>query len=242
MTRFAKFLAPAGLMMAAAVAMPAQAQVDGKIATVNIARTVLNTSAFQNSQQLVRTQYAQQLTLLDTKNKERETLLVKYDKNGDQQLDKAETDALKKSPDAAKLKTLEDEIQSLGNQIDGGSVFAIEQILPQFKPALDEVVAAKQIKMVVDPNSLLYSPPEADISEAVVASLNVKVPAVGVVPEAGWQPNQRAVQIFQEIQQIVLIARYLQQQQQQAQAAQPQQPAPAAQPQQPAPAAQPVGR
>jgi len=53
----------------------------------------------------------------------------------------------------------------------------------------------------------------------VTAALNVKVPAVGVVPPAGWQPTREGVQVYQEIQQRLAIAAQYAQQQQAAQGA-----------------------
>jgi hypothetical protein len=67
--------------------------------------------------------------------------------------------------------------------------------------------------MVIDPGSLLFAPPEADITPKVVAALNAKVATVGVVPPSGWQPSREGAQVYQEIQQRLLIAQAQQQQQ-----------------------------
>jgi hypothetical protein len=89
---------------------------------------------------------------------------------------------------------------------------------------LDEVTKRQQIKMVVDPNSLLYFAPEADISEQVTTALNGKVPSVGIVPPSGWQPSREGAQIYQEIQQRLMTAQLIQQRQQQQQQGNPQAP------------------
>ena len=218
MTRLAKLLLPAGLVLAATVALPAHAQVDGRMATVDVSRTIIGTTAFQTAYEQVNTTYASQNELRRTKAQERQTLLAKFDKNGDKQVDDTEQAAMQKSPDFAKLQTLEQEIQGLNNQIDGARVYAVEQIIMQYSSALQDVTTAEQIKLVIDPASLLYAPPEADITQKVTAALNTRVPAVGVVPPSGWQPSREGVQIYQEIQQRLAIAAQLQQQQ----AAQPQ--------------------
>ncbi len=207
-----KFIAPAGLILAAVAALPAQAQVQGNIATVDIPRTIIGTTAFQTGYEQVNTTYAQQNELRRTKAQERQTLLAKFDKNGDKQVDDTEQAAMQKSPDFPKLQTLEQEIQALNTQIDGARVFAIEQIIVQYPAALQEVTTKDQIKVVLDPSSLLFAPPEADISAKVTAALNTKVPAVGVVPPAGWQPSREGVQVFQEIQQRLIAAQMAQQQ------------------------------
>jgi Skp family chaperone for outer membrane proteins len=219
MTRLAKLIAPAGLILAATAALPAQAQVDGRLATVDITRTIIGTTAFQTAYEQVNTTYASQNELRRTKAQERQTMLAKFDKNGDKQVDETEQAAMQKSPDFAKLQTIDQEIQGLTNQIDGARIFAVEQIIGQYGAALQEVVAAQQIKMVLDPGTLLFAPPEADISAQVTAALNVKVPAVGVVPPSGWQPTREGIQVYQEIQQRLAIAAQYAQQQQAAQGA-----------------------
>ena len=47
----------------------------------------------------------------------------------------------------------------------------------------------------------------------MTAALNARVPAVGVVPPAGWQPSREGVQVYQEIQQRLALAAQMQQQQ-----------------------------
>lgn len=220
MTRLAKLIAPAGMILAATAALPAQAQVEGRMATVDISRTIIGTTAFQTAYEQVNTTYAQQNELRRTKAQERQTLLAQFDKNGDKQVDDTEQQAMQKSPDFPKLQTLEQEIQGLSNQIDSARVYAIEQIIVQYPAALQDVTTKQQIKFVIEPSSLLFAPPEADITQQVTAALNTKVPAVGVVPPSGWQPSREGVQIFQEIQQRLAIAAQLAQQQQAAAAQQ----------------------
>lgn len=221
MTKFAKLLAPAGLALTALVALPANAQVEGRIATVDITRTIIGTTAFQTAYEQVNTTYTTQNDLRRTKAQERQTLLAKFDKNGDKQVDDTELAAMQKSPDFPKLQTLEQEITALNNQIDGARIFAIEQIIGQYSAAMQEVVTRQQIKVVLDPGSLIYAPPEADITQQVVTALNTKVPAVGVVPPSGWQPTREGVQLYQEIQQRLAVAAQIQAQQAAQQQANP---------------------
>lgn len=225
MTRFAKLLAPVGLVLAATAALPAYAQVDGRMATVDITRTVIGTTAFQTAYEQVNTTYAPQNELRRTKAQERQATLQKFDKNGDKQVDDTEQQAMQKSSDFPKLQTLEQEITGLTNQIDGARVYAVEQIILQFGSALQDVTTQQQIKLVIDPNSLLFAPPEADITQQVITALNARVPAVGVVPPSGWQPSREGVQVFQEIQQRLAVAAQIAQQQQAQQAGQQADPA-----------------
>ncbi len=225
MTIFSRLLAPAGVALCALAALPAQAQVDGRIATVDIPRTVIGTTAFQSAYEQVNTTYAQQNELRRTKAQERQTLLQTFDTNGDKQVDDAELAAKQNSPDFTKLQALEQEIQGLSNQIDAARIYAVEQIIVQYAAALQEVTTQQQIKMVFDPGSLLFAVPEADITQQVTTVLNTKVPSVGIVPPSGWQPSREGVQLYQDIQQRLLTAQMIQQRQQQQQQGNPQAPA-----------------
>lgn len=224
MTRLAKLLASAGLALGAVTAIPAQAQVEGRIATVDISRTIIGSTAFQTAYEQVNTTYQAQNEQRRAKAQERQTLLQSFDTNGDKQVNDSELAAKQNTADFTKLQTLEQEIQALNNQIDGARVYAVEQIIAQYSAALQDVTTRQQIKIVLEPGALLYAPPEADITQAVTTALNAKVPSVGVVPPAGWQPSREGVQIFQDIQQRLAIAAQLQQQQaaQQANTAAPQ--------------------
>ncbi len=217
MMTFSKLLAPAGLALTALAALPAQAQVEGRMAIVDISGTVLGTEAFKNAYTEVNRTYTQQNDLRRAKAQERQALLQTFDTNGNKQVDDAELAAKQGSADMTKLNTLEQEIQAINNQIDGARIYAVEQILVQYGAALQEVTTKQQIKMVVDPGSVLYAPPEADITLQVVTALNAKVPSVGVVPPSGWQPSREGAQIYQDIQQRLLVAQIQQQQQQQQQ-------------------------
>jgi Skp family chaperone for outer membrane proteins len=226
MTIFSKLLAPAGVALAALAAIPAQAQVEGKIATVDISRAVLGTTAFQTAYEQVNTTYATQNELRRTKAQERQTLLQSFDTNGDKQVDDAELQAKQNSPQFTQLQTLEQEIQALTNQIDAARVYAVEQVITQYGAALQEVVTRQQIKLVIDPATVMFTVPEADITQQITTALNAKVPSVGIVPPQGWQPARESVQLYQEIQQRLLTAQMIQQrQQQQQQQGNPQAPA-----------------
>jgi len=217
MTIFSKLIAPAAVALCAVAAVPAQAQVEGRIATVDISRAVLGTTAFQTAYEQVNQTYSQQNELRRTKAQERQTLLATFDTNGDKQVDDAELAAKQNSPDFVKLQTLEQEIQALTSQIDAARVYAVEQVILQYGAALQEVVTKQQIKVVLDPNSLLFVAPEADVTAQITTALNAKVPSVGIVPPQGWQPARESVQLFQEIQQRLMAAQLMQQRQQQQQ-------------------------
>ncbi|MDP5104045.1 MAG: OmpH family outer membrane protein, partial [Erythrobacter sp.] len=116
MTLLGKLLAPAGLALTALAALPASAQVEGRMATVDISGTIIGTTAFQNAYSEVNRTYTQQNDLRRTKSQERQTLLATFDTNGNKQVDDAELAAKQGSTDFTKLQTLEQEISVNGRE------------------------------------------------------------------------------------------------------------------------------
>ena len=47
--------------------------------------------------------------------------------------------------------------------------------------------------------------------------LNTRLPRVSITPTQGWQPSRQGVQMFQEVQQLLVAANAMQRQQQQQQ-------------------------
>ncbi|MEL6877248.1 MAG: ATP-binding protein, partial [Pseudomonadota bacterium] len=216
---FATSLAAASLALATTIAAPATAQVQGNIATIDTPSVIIGTTAFQNAYQQVSTTYKPQIDTRRTRSEERQTLLRQLDTNSDGDLDQAEQTAAAGTPQATRIQAIDQEIQGLSAQIDGARIYAVEQILAQYSPALQEVVQAQSIQMIVSPEAIVYAPQQADITQQVTTSLNAKVPSVQIVPPQGWQPNRNTVALYQQIQQVLLQAQAIQQ----AQAAQQQQ-------------------
>ena len=218
-----KSLAVASLSVAAvAGSAPAMAQADGKVATASISRALLNTAALQNAFASVSETYKARIELAQTKQTELTTLLTPFDSNGDGQISGNENAALEGASNYSTIQTLQAEIATIEDQINSAQVFAVEQVLAQYQPALQEVATQQSIAMIVDPASLQFAQPGADITQLVTTALNAKVPQVQIVPPANWRPSPNSVQIFQEIQRRILI-RAARAQQQAAQQQQQQQ-------------------
>lgn len=216
MTRFSKTLRAAGLAagaLLAAVATPASAQVEGRIATADISRAIIGTNALQTAYNQIGTTYAAQIEQRTTKQQELTTLLQPFDTNSNGQLEESELGGVQSSPNFQQIQTLEQEVAGLTNQVNAARVFAVEQIFAQYPAALSEVAQQQQVVAVVVPESLQFAAEGADITQLITNSLNVKIPSVQIVPPANYRPNANAAQIFQEIQQTLLRAQLLQQQQ-----------------------------
>ncbi|QIG53240.1 OmpH family outer membrane protein [Altererythrobacter sp. BO-6] len=220
MKLFNSVLVGASLAMATIAAAPASAQVQGNIATVNAPAAIINTNAFTTAYQQIGTTYKPQIDTIQARQQESQTLLQQLDTNKDNQLDEAEQQAAQNTPQATRLQAIEQEVGQLTNQIEAARVYAIEQILAQYRPSLEQVVQQRQIQLVLSPEAVIYAPQAANITQQVTTALNAKVPSVQIVPPANWQPTRNAVALYQQIQQTLATAQAIQAQQQAAQAQQ----------------------
>lgn len=224
MKTLTKLLASGALALGAlAVTAPANAQVQGRIATADVSRAIIGTTALQTAYNQVATTYSAQIETRATKQQQLSQLLQPFDTNSNGQLEDSELPAVQNSPSLAQIQTLEGEVSALTNQVNAARIYAVEQILMQYGAAVTEVTTQQQIVMVLQPEAVQFSADGADISPLITTSLNAKVPSVQIVPPADWRPSREAVTIFQEIQQLLLTSQLIQQRQQ---AAQQQQPAP----------------
>jgi len=224
MKLISSLLAAASLSTAALVAVPAAAQVQGNIATVNAPAVVINSNAFTTAYQQIATTYKPQLDTIQARQQESQTLLQQLDTNKDNQLDEAEQQAAQNSPQATRLQAIEQEVAQLTDQVEAARVYAIEQILAQYRPALEEVVQQLRIQVVLTPDVVVYAPQQANITQQVTTAVNAKVPSVAIVPPQNWRPTRNAVAIYQQIQQTLMAAQAIQAQQQAAQQPNPQAP------------------
>ncbi|MGY6552479.1 MAG: OmpH family outer membrane protein [Erythrobacter sp.] len=212
-----KLLASATLAASAAVAVPASAQVQGPIATVDVAGAVLASRARETAYSQVPQTYAQQIEQQAAKNRELQEIYKTFDTNRDNQIDDAELAAAQRSPQFPRAQALEQEIEQLNSQIEGALIYAVEQILQQIRPSVEQAAQQKKAQVVLQPNVVLYAPQNIDITQDVIAALNTRVPSVQITPPQGWQPSRAAAQVAQEVQQRLTTLAMMQQRQQQQQ-------------------------
>ncbi len=222
MTFSTKLLATAGLAACAlTAAVPAIAQVEGRMATADVSRAIIGSSALQTAYSQIGTTYSAQIEQRQTKQQQLTTLLQPFDTNGNGQLDETELPAVQQSSGFAQIQTLEQEVAAITNQVNGARIYAVEQILAQYPAALTEVTTQQQIVLVLQPDAVQFAAEGMDVTAQVTTALNTRVPSVAIVPPADWRPSRQSAQIFQEIQQTLLTAQLIQQQQAAQQGQQP---------------------
>lgn len=222
MKLFASLLAAASISTAAVMAVPVSAQVQGNMATVNLPVAVINSNAFTTAYTQIATTYKPQIDTIEARQQEGQTLLQQLDTNSDGQLDEAEQQAAQNSAQATRLQAIDQEVAQLTDQIEAARVYAVEQILIQYRPSLEQVVQQLGVQVVLAPESVVYAPPQANITQQVTAALNTRVPSVAIVPPQNWRPSRNVVAVYQQIQQTLAAAQAIQAQQQAAQAQQQQ--------------------
>ena len=178
---------------------------------VNAPVVIAGSNALSTGYQQINTAYAAQITQIQQKQQQAQTLLEQLDTNKDGDLDQAEQQAAQTAPQVQQIQTLEREINQLSNQIDTARVYVIQQILAEYGNSLQTVTNADKIQLVLTPDAVAYAGPAANINQKVVAALNTRVPSVQITPPQGYQPSQQAVGVFQQVQQVLMIAQARQQ-------------------------------
>ncbi|GAA4777824.1 hypothetical protein GCM10023219_27380 [Stakelama sediminis] len=203
-------------MALSAAAIPAHAQVSG-IATAEPTVAIADSNAFKTANQQIATTYKSNLDQARAKEQTRQTLLAQLDTNHDKQVDNAELQKAQqeKSPVLKQVQQIDDEINKLNDPAIKAQAYAIEQIAQKYQVAQDAVVAAKKVNVILSPDSLLYAPDSANITDDLTKQLNATVPSVSIAVPANWQPSRQIMNLQKQIQQIQQIAALRAAQQQQ---------------------------
>ena len=124
-----KTAAVAALLSAAAIAIPANAQVAG-IATADTAVAIARSKALGTAYQQIGTQYASFAQQMQAKRTEINNLNAQLDTNKDKNLDQAEVDAAvkAKSPLLAQIDTKQKEINALQDPIIRAQLYSVEEL------------------------------------------------------------------------------------------------------------------
>ena len=192
-----KALALASLSTAAlSVAAPASAQSKLGIAVVNLEQAVGTSSAATTARSQMQVTYKATIDSLNT----RKTALEAELKTKGEALQTAAkaaagkpTPALQAQYEALQKRQQEaqTEMQRLGQPLALANAYVEEQISAKLGDALKNAMKKANVDLVLTPDATVSYAPTVDITTMVVTELNALVPAVGIVPPAGWQPGQQ---------------------------------------------------
>jgi len=185
----------------------ATAQVSG-IATANPTIAIARTKAFSAAYSQIGTQYKSSFDQIDARNKTLNDLRAQLDTDKNKQLTQEELDAAvrAKSPVLKSMETEETEIQKLQTPAIKAQMFAVENIFKEYSNAQQQVVSDKKISVILSPDAFIYAPPQTDITDAITAVLDTRVPTVSTTPPADWQPQRNTISLHQQLQQLLMAS------------------------------------
>ena len=214
----ARILGAATLALSALVAVPAAAQVNG-IAVADPAVAVAGSQALQTAYNQIGTTFQAQRTQLEQLQQQRAGLIRQFDTDNDGQLSQEEqTAAQANTAVIQQVNGLDQQINTIQQPITLARVYVIEQIAQALNPAVQAVVQASNVQLLINPSAALYMADPVEMTDEIIAQLNTLAPAVSTAVPQGWQPQPQSAQLFQQVQEILVSVA-------QQQAAQQQQPA-----------------
>ena len=185
-------LLAAALVAPALAATPASAQA---IAVANPEGAVANSKAWSAARAQIETTYKAQLDQANARReavgRELQPLVTAFNTaraapNANQAALQTQAQAIQTREQAAQA-----ELSRLTAPAQRAQAYAIEQISGRLSDAVQAVVRARNVTMLVRPDAVLFANPTADVTAAITTELDRLVPSVGITPPANWQPGQQ---------------------------------------------------
>lgn len=190
MNTFSKLLVAAAVLSPA----PALAQVSG-IAVANADQAVANSRAWTAARTQIETTYKTQIdqarTRGQTLERELQPLITAFNTaraapNANQASLQSQAQTIQTRQQAA-----QQELGRLTQPAQRAQAYALEQISNRLPEAVQTVVRARNVSLLLRPDAALFAQPTADITPAITTELDRLVPSVGIAPPANWQPGQQ---------------------------------------------------
>ena len=195
MTYFTKLLAAAALAAPlATVATPASAQVNG-VAVADAQGAIAGTKAWATARTQIQTTYKAQIDQAAARGKaidaELQPLITQFQTA--QKAPGASNASLQPQYQAiqAKQQAGQQELARITAPAERAQAYVIEQIQTRLPEAVQNVVKARNVSLLINPQAVLFLQPAADITPSVTAELDRLVPSVSTTVPANWQPGQQ---------------------------------------------------
>lgn len=192
MTRFKTLLLAAALVAPVAAPVAAQAQT---VAVANPEQAIGASRAWATARTQIETTYKAQLDQAEARRqavgKELQPLVTAFNTaraapNANQASLQQQANTIQTREQAAQA-----EIQRITLPAQRAQAYAIEQISAKLPDAVQAVVRARNVAMLVRPDAVLFAGPTADVTSAITTELDRLVPTVSITPPANWQPGQQ---------------------------------------------------
>ncbi len=195
-------LAMTTVATAALVTAPAAAQSRTSIAVANYESAVVQSQAYQNAVNQMKTTYKADIDATNARATSLQTeikpLVDAYNAavqqpGATQQTVQPQAQALQQ-----KRQTGQRELAQLQRRVTLATAYVEEQVGKQLNTAIRAAMTAKKVDLVLQPQAVVAREPYVDITADIVAELNKLVPSAQIVPPAGWQPGQQNQQAQQQ--------------------------------------------
>ncbi|MBR0551578.1 OmpH family outer membrane protein [Stakelama marina] len=177
-----------------AAAAPAQAQVAG-VAVADPQQAIQDSNAWKTASAQIQTTYKAQIDQAQSRSNaikaELDPLVKSF--NAARQQPNANQASLQTQAQSiqSKEQAANAEVNKILQPVQRARAYALEQISNQYPKAVQAVIGAKKIQVLLRPDATIYAAPAADVTSDITAQLNTLVSNVSIQPPANWQPGQQ---------------------------------------------------
>ena len=183
------FLAASALTLAPIA--PAAAQ---SVAYTDVQQVLGLSQAAKTADEQMRVTYKSIYDQLETRSRvlqaELNALVVKY--QADQKTNPNDpTLAAQAKAVQDKQRAAQEELAKLSDPLERINAYVLEQIDAKLDAAVSAAMSKKKVALLVRREAVIKNTPGTDLTQDIVAELNVLVPSVSITPPANWQPGQQ---------------------------------------------------
>lgn len=195
-------LAIATVSTSVVVTAPATAQSRTSIAVANYEAAVVQSQAYQNAVNQMKTTYKADIDATNARATALQTeikpLVDAYNAAVQQPGANAQTVQPQAQALQQKRNTGQQELAQLQRRVTLATAYVEEQVGKQLNAAIRAAMTAKKVDLVLQPQAVVAREPYVDITQDIVAELNKLIPSAQIVPPAGWKPGQAQQQAQQQ--------------------------------------------
>lgn len=191
------FTAAAAALLATAstsIALPAAAQTAQGVGVVNLAEAVQRSNAYTAAMTTIQSTYAAQIQQAQTRRQAIQTELQPLVQafQAAQQAQNPDQNALAQQYQQIQQREQagQQELNQILQPVALARAYVEEQVVAQLEGAVDRVMTARQLAVVLRPDSVVKFAPSVNVTQDVVNELNSVLTSVNAIPPAGWQPGQ----------------------------------------------------
>ena len=189
-----KTILKAAVAAVALMSVPALAQV----ATANLDAAVANSAAMKAARTQIQTQYKAQIDAAAAREealkKELQPLVTEMQTLQSAGNTPAATLQAKQVAYQTRVQSAQRELSTLSLPFARPNAYAQEQVANKLDQAVRQAMTAKNVVLLVQPESVLAAAPAGDLTADVTTQLDALVKTASITPPANWQPGQAQAQ------------------------------------------------